>query len=64
MKTFEISLAETVHYKLRVQADSETEARDLVMSGEVDFGEPESYGGDTDIYKVQEITETGFPVKI
>jgi hypothetical protein len=51
---FEILCSETTLYRVTVEADSEDQARELIMSGEVDPGEP--YDGDNfAIDDVQEI---------
>ena len=50
---FEILCSETVCYRLTVEAESEDQAREMVMSGTADIGEP--YDGDN--FAIDEIVE-------
>ena len=50
---FKILCSETVCYHLTVEAESEDQARDMVMSGTADIGDP--YDGDN--FEIDDILE-------
>jgi len=50
---FEILCSETVCYRFTVEAESEDQARDMVMSGTANIGEP--YDGDN--FAIDDILE-------
>jgi predicted rRNA methylase YqxC with S4 and FtsJ domains len=54
MKTYNIQASETVFYEVEVQAENEDQARELILSGEIDINDHEC---DSAGFQVDMVTE-------
>ena len=52
-KDYYVVASETVYYRKRVKAHSEEDAREMVATGDVDFGEP-MYGQNFEVVSIEE----------